>query len=76
MRGLSRCAIAVAMGLGISCGGAYAAETMTIAHLYPESLENNDVAPALLQFKQLVEKGTRRGDRGRNFRVRRAWFRG
>ena len=32
--------------------------TMTIAHLYPENLENNEVAPALAHFEQLVEKGT------------------
>jgi TRAP-type C4-dicarboxylate transport system substrate-binding protein len=50
------CAIAIAFGLGAS--GGHAAETLTIAHLYPESLENNDVAPALHQFKMLVEKGT------------------
>ncbi len=56
--GLNPCILAITMVLGLAAAGAHAADTLTIAHLYPESLENNDVAPALLHFKQLVEKGT------------------
>jgi TRAP-type C4-dicarboxylate transport system substrate-binding protein len=37
---------------------ARAAETMTIAHMYPDDLENNEVAPSLLHFKELVEHAT------------------
>ncbi len=45
--------------LALAIGAApVAAETMTIAHLYPDSLENNDVAPSLRHFELLVEKGT------------------
>ena len=58
LRHLSLGIFAVGMAAGLAGTSAQAAETMTIAHLYPESLENNDVAPALLHFKQLVEKGT------------------
>ncbi len=32
--------------------------TMTIAHLYPDDLTNNEVAPALERFKQIVESAT------------------
>ncbi len=35
---------------------AAAETTMTIAHLYPDSLTDNDVAPSLAHFKQLVER--------------------
>jgi TRAP-type C4-dicarboxylate transport system substrate-binding protein len=37
---------------------AAAENTMTIAHLYPDSLTDNDVAPSLAHFKQLVESAT------------------
>lgn len=38
---------------------AYAAKyTMTIAHLYPDDLTNNEVAPAMERFKQIVESAT------------------
>ncbi len=32
--------------------------TMTIAHLYPDNLEDNEVAPSLQRFKQVVETAT------------------
>ena len=32
--------------------------TMTIAHLYPDDLTNNEVAPSLERFKQIVENAT------------------
>ncbi|WP_084650313.1 TRAP transporter substrate-binding protein DctP [Stappia stellulata] len=32
--------------------------TMTIAHLYPDDLKNNETAPALKHFEQLVEAAT------------------
>jgi TRAP-type C4-dicarboxylate transport system substrate-binding protein len=51
--------IAFVLALAAGAASADAADTtMTIAHLYPESLENNEVAPSLAHFKQLVEKGT------------------
>ncbi len=50
--------LAILMWFGLASVPAYAAETLTIAHLYPDSLENNDVAPALQRFKMLVEEGT------------------
>ena len=38
---------------------AFAADyTMTIAHLYPDDLSNNEVAPAMERFKQVVESAT------------------
>lgn len=41
-------------------GGAQAASyTMTIAHLYPDDLTNNETAPALKHFEQLVETATK-----------------
>jgi len=51
-----RAAVAGAAALAVAAPAA--AETMTVAHLYPESLENNDVAPALHHFKRLVEERT------------------
>lgn len=56
--GQSRTLMALATAGMIAGAAPVAAETMTIAHLYPESLENNDVAPALRHFELLVEKGT------------------
>jgi TRAP-type C4-dicarboxylate transport system substrate-binding protein len=51
-------ALAVA-GLGVATAPAWAATyTMTIAHLYPDDLTNNEVAPSMERFKQLVESGT------------------
>ena len=35
-----------------------ASYTMTIAHLYPDDLTNNEVAPAMERFKQVVESAT------------------
>ncbi|MHC5654017.1 TRAP transporter substrate-binding protein DctP [Stappia sp. ICDLI1TA098] len=35
-----------------------ASYTMTIAHLYPDDLTNNETAPALKHFEQLVETAT------------------
>lgn len=32
--------------------------TMTIAHLYPDDLTNNEVAPAMERFRQVVESAT------------------
>ena len=37
---------------------AAATYTMTIAYLYPKDLNNNEQAPALIHFKQLVESAT------------------
>ena len=49
----------VVVALALMMSGAPArAETMTIAHLYPESLDDNEVAPSLARFKQLVETAT------------------
>ena len=43
----------------LSAVPAMAAEyTMTIAHLYPDDLSNNEAAPSLERFKQLVESAT------------------
>ncbi len=53
LRGLLVLALALAMG-----GALARAETMTIAHLYPDSLDDNEVAPSLARFKQLVETAT------------------
>lgn len=47
--------------LGMALGGmpAKAATfTMTIAHLYPDDLTNNETAPSLKHFEQLVESAT------------------
>ncbi|MBL28990.1 MAG: ABC transporter substrate-binding protein [Rhodospirillaceae bacterium] len=49
--------------LGVATGGlaapAIAADyTMTVAHMYPDDLSNNEVAPSMARFKQLVETGT------------------
>ena len=47
------------LSLTLAAAPAWAAKyTMTIAHLYPDDLTNNEVAPALERFKQLVESGT------------------
>ncbi|HEX9648711.1 MAG TPA: TRAP transporter substrate-binding protein DctP [Alphaproteobacteria bacterium] len=51
------CAAALAIGLALA-GAPAAGETMAIAHLYPEDLTNNEVAPALQHFKDLVEAAT------------------
>ena len=55
---------AVGLGaIGLVCGLATAPAwaqtyTMTIAHLYPDDLTNNEEAPSLERFKQLVEAAT------------------
>jgi TRAP-type C4-dicarboxylate transport system substrate-binding protein len=33
--------------------------TMTISHLFPDDLTNNEVAPSMERFKQVVESGTK-----------------
>lgn len=38
--------------------GLAAEYTMTIAHIYPDDLTNNEVAPAMERFKQVVENAT------------------
>ncbi len=54
--GLGAFALAV---LALSIMPLRAAEyTMTIAHLYPDDLANNEAAPSLERFKQLVESAT------------------
>ncbi len=55
----SHCALLVVLILGwmAIAAGVVRAETMAIAHLYPENMDN-DVHPALLHFKQLVETAT------------------
>uniref|UniRef100_UPI003BA9DCED TRAP transporter substrate-binding protein DctP n=1 Tax=Stappia sp. TaxID=1870903 RepID=UPI003BA9DCED len=40
-------------------GALSASYTMTIAHLYPDDLTNNETAPALKHFEQLVETATK-----------------
>ena len=56
---LARSATAAALWLAVVAAPGLAAETtMTIAHLYPESLENNEVAPALHHFARLVAERT------------------
>ncbi|MDJ0893765.1 MAG: TRAP transporter substrate-binding protein DctP [Alphaproteobacteria bacterium] len=51
--GIALCALALA------AAPAWAATyTMTIAHLYPDDLTNNEVAPSLERFKQIVESAT------------------
>ncbi len=48
------------ISLALTAVPAWAAKyTMTIAHLYPDDLTNNEVAPSLERFKQLVESGTK-----------------
>ena len=56
---LARSATVAALWLAAVAAPGLAAETtMTIAHLYPESLENNEVAPALHHFARLVAERT------------------
>ncbi len=54
------CISAVALvSLTLAAAPAWAAKyTMTIAHLYPDDLTNNEAAPSLERFKQLVESAT------------------
>ncbi len=54
------CIGAVALvSLTLAAAPAWAAKyTMTIAHLYPDDLTNNEAAPSLERFKQLVESAT------------------
>lgn len=49
--------VALALGLGLTPVHA-ATYTMTIAHLYPDDLTNNEVAPAMERFRQIVESAT------------------
>ena len=43
----------------ILCPSVGAADyTMTISHLFPDDLSNNEVAPSMERFKQVVESGT------------------
>ena len=52
-------ALVVGLALGLGTTAAKAAKyTMTIAHLYPDDLTNNEVAPAMERFKQIVESAT------------------
>jgi len=52
-------AITTGLAVLLAAAAVPAAEyTMTIAHLYPEDLTNNEVAPSLARFKQLVEGAT------------------
>ncbi|SDU03496.1 TRAP transporter substrate-binding protein DctP [Stappia sp. ES.058] len=44
--------------LGFASAVQAADYTMTIAHLYPDDLTNNETAPALKHFEQLVETAT------------------
>ncbi len=50
----------LALALALAGGGPAAAAsfTMTIAHLYPDDLTNNEVAPAMERFRQIVESAT------------------
>ena len=43
---------------GLSAPAMAADYTMTVAHMYPEDLTNNEVAPSMARFKELVETGT------------------
>eukprot|EP00873_Tetraselmis_striata_P026289 jgi/Tetstr1/446553/TSEL_034078.t1 len=43
---------------GVTSAAQAADYTMTIAHLYPDDLTNNETAPALKHFEQLVETAT------------------
>ena len=48
-------AVALASPWSAALGAEY---TMTIAHLYPDDLANNEIAPAMERFRQVVESGT------------------
>ncbi len=51
--------VAAAIALAASWSPAIAAKyTMTIAHLYPDDLTNNEIAPAMERFRQVVESAT------------------
>jgi TRAP-type C4-dicarboxylate transport system substrate-binding protein len=62
--GLRSVALALAFGVAAFAFGpgaltaSAASYTMTIAHLYPDDLTNNEVAPALERFRQIVEAAT------------------
>lgn len=51
-------AVALALVPGLAVPAKAASYTMTIAHLYPDDLTNNETAPALKHFEQLVESAT------------------
>jgi TRAP-type C4-dicarboxylate transport system substrate-binding protein len=51
-------AFAIAGLVGAPAPAGAATYTMTIAHLYPDDLTNNEAAPSLERFKQLVESAT------------------
>ena len=57
-RSLIHVAAVAVLCSAVSAQVAEAAQTMTIAHLYPDSLENNEVAPALHHFARLVGERT------------------
>ena len=58
-RGALRLVAAALLALSLAAAPAWAAQyTMTIAHLYPDDLTNNEVAPSMERFRQLVESGT------------------
>jgi len=59
IRCVTRWGAAALAVFALSAVPAVAAEyTMTIAHLYPNDLTNNEAAPSLERFKQLVESAT------------------
>lgn len=59
IRAVTRSAAIAFAVLALWAGPAAAAKyTMTIAHLYPDDLTNNEVAPAMERFRQLVESAT------------------
>lgn len=60
---LGRALLASVAALGLALAAApsrasAASFTMTIAHLYPDDLTNNETAPSLKHFEQLVETAT------------------
>ncbi|MFQ5830519.1 MAG: TRAP transporter substrate-binding protein DctP [Candidatus Methylomirabilia bacterium] len=56
---LTRLAAFAFVGLALAAAPAHAASyTMTIAHLYPDDLTNNEQAPSLERFRQIVESAT------------------
>ena len=49
---------AAVLTFGLAVSAQAATYTMTIAHLYPDDLTNNEAAPSLERFRQLVESAT------------------
>ena len=59
VRGILAASATLVLVMALSWSAAYAAKyTMTIAHLYPDDLTNNEIAPAMERFRQVVESAT------------------